>query len=242
MKTSSILRCAVAAAFATAFLWTAVRAEPTRKEVLVNELIRVVVLGFGPGDSSPEHTHANPHIAAALTQGDLIDARPGGSETKLSMTQGALAYVPAGVTHTVRNAGSEPFGVVTVDLLKPQTAERNRCAALLSNQKTDCPAKDAEKPGTLVPQYESDQTLVSLLRLEPKTDFKIKAAEKPPVVVALSGDGLALIEIKVSSGAVGKSEKPLKGGDAASTAPKVPLTIRNVGADAARFLVVEFKK
>jgi hypothetical protein len=88
---------------------------------------------------------------------------------------------------------------------------------------------------------ETDQTLVSLLTLEPGTDHLFKVSPTPPVVVALEGtDAMAIIELKIP-GAVGKGAKPLKGGDAATTLPKSPLTIRNVGAASARFVVVEFK-
>jgi hypothetical protein len=142
--------------------------------------------------------------------------------------------------------GDATFRAVTIDLLSPQTGARNRCAALLADQPLDCAGKVAaasskKKGGALVPQMETDQTLVSLLTLEPGTDHLFKVSPTPPVVVALEGtDAMAIIELKIP-GAVGKGAKPLKGGDAATTLPKSPLTIRNVGAASARFVVVEFK-
>jgi quercetin dioxygenase-like cupin family protein len=240
---NALPRLAAAVLLATLPSTTVMMAEATRKEVLVNESVRVVVLGLEPGDATPQHTHVSPHVSAALTAARLVDERPDGSEQEREMTEGALAYVPPGVSHTLKNGGSGPFRAVTIDLLKPQTGTRNRCAALLKDQKTDCSGKAAKgKLGDLVPQIETDQTTVSLLTLDPKTEHIFKGAATPPVVVALAGtEALALIEIKVAGGAVGKGEKPLKAGDAVSSATKVPLKIRNVGSAPARFLVVDFK-
>jgi hypothetical protein len=155
--------------------------------------------------------------------------------------------LPAGSTHALRNDGGAAFRAVAVDLLEAQTGARNRCAELLAGQPLDCTGKAAEaasgrKKGVLVPQMETEQTMVSLLTLEAGAEHLFKASETPPVVIALEGtEAKAIIELKLA-GAVGKGEKPLKGGDATTTVPKSPLTIRNTGAGPARFVVFEFRR
>jgi len=221
-------------------------ADPVRDAILSNERVRVQRLGLEPGASTALHTHAHDHIAAALGVGEIADVAPDGAERRRTFSDGSLALVPAGVTHTLRNVGDAPFRAVTIDLLLPQAGARNRCGALLAGRPLDCAGKAAaasskKKGGALVPQMETDRTLVSLLTLDPGAEHLFKASPTPPVVVALEGtDAMAIIEDKIP-GAVGKGEKPLRGGDAATTLPKSALTIRNVGAALARFVVVEFE-
>jgi quercetin dioxygenase-like cupin family protein len=212
------------------------------REVLSTDSAQVRRLVLEPGASTGQHTHAHPHVVAALTSGELIDVAPDGSEQPRTLAEGQLAFVPSGVAHALRNAGSATFRAVTVDLLRPQTGPRNRCAALLPRQPIDCPAPASRKKGALlVPQMETDQTVVSLLTLDPGADYRFQEAAIPPVVVALEGtDATALVELK-TAGAVGKGEKPLSGGDAVSTLPRSPLTIRNSGATPARLVVLQFK-
>jgi quercetin dioxygenase-like cupin family protein len=210
-------------------------AEGTHREVLSTDDAQVRRLVLEPGASTGQHTHAHPHVAAALTNGELIDVAPDGSEQPRTMAEGQLAFVPSGVSHALRNAGSATFRAVTVDLLRPQTGARNRCGTLLPRQPTDCPAPASGKKGALlVPQMETDQTVVSLLTLDPGTDYRFQGSPLPPVVVALEGtEAKALLELN--------GEKPLAGGDAVSTVPKSPLTVRNSGTTPARLVVLQFK-
>jgi quercetin dioxygenase-like cupin family protein len=217
-------------------------ADSTHREVLTTDDARVQRLVLGPGASTGQHTHAHPHIAVALTGGELADVAPDGSTRPRKMAEGALAFVPAGVAHALRNAGSATFRAVTVDLLRPQTGARNRCGALLPGQPLNCPDPASRKMGALlVPQMATDQTVVSLLTLDPGADYRFQDTAMPPVVVALEGtEAKALVELNIA-GAVGKGEKPMAGGDAVSTEPRSALGLHNTGRTPARFLVLEFK-
>lgn len=242
--TDTLRAAAMAAAIVAAHAAPASGADGvTSTDVLTTGNVRVSRLALDPGASTPQHTHAAPHLAAALVDGTIASLAPDGSATPRPMKEGALAWVPAGVTHALRNDGAAAFRAVTIDLLKPQTGLRNRCAALLEGQPTDCP-KAAAKPkdGTLVPQLETDQALVSLVTIAPGKEHLFPGAETAPVVVALGGtEAKATIEVRAGGSAIGKGEKPLREGDAAGSLPKVPLTIRNNGTLPAHFIVVEFK-
>ena len=219
----------------------------TRREILSNERVRVQSITLEPDATIPSHTHEKVHITVALGSAELIDIAADDSERRVSVPDGGLNLVPPGTTHALRNDGDAPFRAIAIDLLAPQTGLRNRCATLLVDQPPDCAAGDGKaapggKGGTLVPQLESDQTIVSLMTLGRGAEHLFKASDTPPVVVALEGaDAKALIELRLT-GAVGKGEKPLKGGDATTTVPKSPLLIRNTGPVPARFVVVEFKR
>jgi quercetin dioxygenase-like cupin family protein len=217
---------------------------PAPPEILFsNAQAQVKRFVLAPGAATPSHTHAQVHLAIALDGGEIVDVGSDGTERRATIPEGGMRYVPAGVTHVLRNAGSAPFRAVTIDLLQPQSGARNRCGRMVSDQPGDCPGK-AGAPGkdTLVPQMETDQTVVSLLTLASGAEHHFKGAPQPPVVVALQGtDAKAMVTIDIP-GAVGKGEKPLGGGDVTSTLPKSPLTLRNTGATLARFVVVEFRK
>ena len=212
------------------------------EEILKTGTVRVTRLTLAAGGTTGQHTHAVPHLAVALTDGTLTSVAPDGTGQARVMKEGMLAWVPADLHHALRNDGSEEFFAMTFDLLTPQTGVRNRCAAILPGQPTDC-AKPAKKSkGALrVPQLETDQMVVSLLTLDQGAEYPFKDVREAPVVGALAGtDAKALVTLKIA-GAVGRGEKPLQGGDAASTTPNAPLTLRNSGPLPARFIVLEFK-
>jgi len=213
------------------------------QEVLKTDAARVARLVLEPGAATPQHTHVDPHLAVALVDGTLASLATDGAVTPRAMREGVLAYVPAGLTHTLRNDGAATFRAVTIDLLRPQTGARNRCASVLPGPPGDCPKSSATpRDARLVPQMETDQTLVSLLTLSPGKEQVFKGAATPPLIVALAGaEAKALLELHLPGAPVGKGEKPLDEGDAATGLAKSPLTLRNTGTGAARFLVVEFR-
>lgn len=213
------------------------------EELLKTSTVRVARLLLDPGAATGQHTHTVPHLAVALTDGTLASLATDGTATPREMHAGVPAYVPPGVTHALRNDGTSPFRAVTVDLLTPQTGARNRCAALMPGQPTDCPKSEPKpKAGTLLPQMETDQTLVSLLTLDPGKERQFKAVAMSPIVVALAAtEATAVIEVRIAGGAVGKGEKPLREGDVATGLAQSPLTIRNTGTLPGHFLVVEFR-
>jgi len=216
--------------------------------VLANEQVRVQRLVLEPGAATPKHTHAHDHIGVALGDGEIADVAPDGTERRRTLVDGALAFVPSGVVHSLRNVGDTTFRAVTIDLLNPQTGARNRCGALAAGQPTDCPDKSAataakKKGGAMVPQMETDQTLVSLLTLAPGARHEFKPAPSSPLVVALEGtSATAIVELTLAGGAVGRGERPIEGGDALCPPPQTGVTLSNAGAAPARFVVVEFSR
>ncbi len=241
------LACAVTVSIAVAAtIALAADAPPSsagKQEVLNTDLARVALLVLEPGAATTQHTHIDPHLAVPLVDGTLASLATDGAVTSRPTREGVLAYVPAGLTHTLRNDGAAPFRAVTIDLLRPQTGARNRCASVLPGPAGECPKTSANsKDAWLAPQMETDQTLVSLLTLPQGKEQVFKGAATPPLVVALAGaEAKAIIELRIPGGPVGKGDKPLREGDAATGLAQSPLTIRNAGTGPARFLVVEFR-
>ena len=212
-------------------------------DVLRTDRARVARLVIEPGAATAMHTHADPHLAVALVDGTLASLAADGAATPRAMPEGRLGYVPPGLTHALRNDGPATFRAATIDLLRAQTGARNRCAAVLPGPAGDCPKPPAKpKRAWLAPQMETDQTLVSLLTLPPGTEHLFKGTATPPLVVALAGaEATAVIEVRMAGSAVGKGDKPLREGDAATGLAQSSLTLRNTGTLPARFLVVEFR-
>jgi len=202
-------------------------ATPAHDPILSNEQVLVQRLVLEPGAATPMHTHAHDHIAVALAGGEIAVIAPDGTERRLRLAEGALRFVPAGITHAMHNAGDAAFQAVTIDLLGPQTGTRNRCGALVPDQPTDCAgdvaggaagATDSEKKrGAMIPQMETDQTLVSLLTLAPGARHEFRPAPLSPLIVTLAG------------------------GDALCPPPRTGVTLTNTGSAPARFVVLEFK-
>ena len=223
------------------------RAQPPEM-LLSNERLQVRLLVLEAGAATPVHTHDHDHLSVTLGGGEIADVAPDGTERRLTLADGALRFVPPGITHTLRNAGDATFRAVTIDLLAPQHGARNLCATAVPGQPTDCPEKAAtasakKKGGALVPQMETDQTFVSLLTMAPGISHEFKPAASSPLVVALQGTkATAIVELALPGGAVGRGERPLTGGDALCPPSQMGVTLRNTGATAARFLVVEARQ
>jgi len=216
--------------------------------VLANEQVLVRRLILEPGATTPKHTHDHDHITVPLGGGKIAVVAPDGVEQRQTVADGAIRFVPSGVTHTLRNLGDAVFRAVTIDLLAPQTGARNRCGALVAGQKADCPDKGAaaspkKKGDTMVPQMETDQTLMSLLTLAPGASHAFKPAASSPLVVALQGtSATAVVELTLAGGAVGRGERPIEGGDALCPPPRTGVTLNNTGPTFARFIVVAFTR
>ena len=213
-----------------------------RRVVLETDTVRVSQIGLGPGADTGLHTHASAHLAVALTDGVLINVLPDGSSRGNSINEGDMTFVPAGVTHTLRNGYSLPFRGVTIDLLQPQHGLLNACATMDPNQSDDCWGQEGNpQEGILFLRLQTDHANVSRLTLAPGNEFTISGRAVPTLVVALAGtEAIALPEPRIPAGSSGKGKMPLQAGDAVTGLADSPLTVRNTGSRPARFIVVEF--
>lgn len=66
------------------------------------------------GDSTGEHTHKSDHLAVAVTALHLKNESQG-KVSEMQQPAGAVAWVPAGTTHTLTNAAGQPARYVTVE-------------------------------------------------------------------------------------------------------------------------------
>jgi len=145
----------------------------------------------------------------ALGPGDVINAVAGKPEAHLVMTDGQVGYSPGGFAHIARTDSGIPFNNVTIELLKPQGEVQNICVEIVPGAaQRNCGKTVTEKRNgaSIVPQFATDETEVSLTRLDPDVGGSSITPMAGTLFVLLSGSGIQTV-VK------GKSEETLAVGD-----------------------------
>ena len=87
--------------------------EGITRTVLSDDEVRTVTrVHFAPGAGEVPHTHPFELLVVPLTTGS-IDWVLGDRRVE-TLTKGDVQFVPAGVTHQLRNPGTEPYEVVAI--------------------------------------------------------------------------------------------------------------------------------
>ena len=92
--------------------------------------------------------------------------------TRTSRPAAQMRLQPRGYAHSTAIDGDKTYRNVTVELLLPQKAEANLCAAVMAGQPLHCPASQSEQNEsnwTEQPQFETDRSTVSLVRVPSAT-------------------------------------------------------------------------
>ena len=91
-----------------------------------------------------------------------------------------------------------PYRITTIELLFPQERARNLCAAVIATQPLNCPDAPASRPNEthiVLPQFATDQTFLTLVRVLPHQSISEGDPDRSELVVpldaavVLSGDG-----------------------------------------------------
>ncbi len=123
--------------------------------------VRILDVQLEPRESTPPHRH----------NADFVWVDDTG-----------IHFSRAGITHVERNHE------LIVELLQPQTGPRNVCAEILAGEYLHCHEPGSEWIGVdLEIQFETDQTRVGMLRIEPNATLTIPLADVPPLLIALDG-------------------------------------------------------
>ncbi len=107
-------------------------AEPHHHLVFENGYVRAYYVDVAPHESTLRHRHDLPYFAVLLSGGGA-PAGAGATPPQPGDAPRAI-FSPTAVSHTVPNPADVPFRNVTVELLHPQGAARNRCQEVLPNQ------------------------------------------------------------------------------------------------------------
>jgi hypothetical protein len=111
--------------------------------------------------------------------------------------------------HSMRNIGETPYRAVLVELLRNQTGAHNLCGKQIPESPQSCPAASPEDAGAAradLPQFETDQTRVTLTRIRPRQTATFGEQGRDELLVA--------IDESAASSATGKGpDQPLHPGD-----------------------------
>jgi quercetin dioxygenase-like cupin family protein len=209
--------------------------EPHHHLVLHNRYVNVYHVEVPPGDAVLLHRHDNDAISIMLDDSQVTVHAPGRPDAHQDLTTSQVRLQPKGYAHSTLIEGDKAYRNVTVELLLPQKAERNLCAAVMAGQPLRCPAAQAAQAGPGWPgrpQFETDRTEVSLATVQPHQELNLPHT---------TGNLLAIAVDEVESGVGRSREGLLHQGDFLWIGEGGARRLKNTGAKVARVVVFKFK-
>jgi len=183
--------------------------EPHHHLALHNEYVNVYEVEVAPHDSVQLHRHEFDAISIMMSNSEVIVEAPGKPDVRQKLSEGQVRLQSSGYVHSTSIEGDTAYRNVTVELLFRQQGGRNLCAKLIDTQGLNCPSKQASPPDHThieQPQYETDQTYVTLIRVLPHQKVTLGGAGRLELIVLLDDASEATAE-ETSSG------NPLRPGD-----------------------------
>jgi hypothetical protein len=230
-----LLSCSVSAQ-APATAPVALKDEPNHHLLFENDYIRAWAFGIAGHQATLLHNHDLPYLGVAVGSADFVNAVTGEPEAHVKLVDGQVSYSKGGFSHVARTETDTPFRNISIELLRPQGAARNRCVKVVADSPLDCPqaTSSALAAGTTL-MFETDE--IAVQSGEVSSIFRIFGADtQPGRVVAV----LDQSELNVET--PGQPAKKLHPGEALWLNPGAAATFVNTGAGAtSRFVLVTFK-
>src|SRR3981081_3859035 len=167
--------------------------EPHHHLALHNEYVNVYRVEVAPHESVLLHRHDFDAISVMISSAEVTVLTPGKPDEHRKLVDGQVRLQARGYVHSTSIDGENTYRNVTVELLQPQQAGRNLCSAVMANQPLYCPVTPASTPNEThisisQPQYETDETLVTLIRVLPHQSIVIGNPQQSELVVVLDSD------------------------------------------------------
>jgi hypothetical protein len=160
-------------------------AEPHHHLALKNEYVKVYQVEVAPHDAVKLHRHDTDAISLSLSESLVTVHSPGKPDVQQKLTNGQIRLQGRGLVHSTSVDGDTLFRNDTVELLMPQTRERNGCAQVIAGQPTNCLGAQIGGLGLGEPQFETDQTYVGLVRVRPHERVVIGHPGRATLIVAV---------------------------------------------------------
>jgi hypothetical protein len=159
-------------------------AEPHHHLAFKNEYVKVYQVEVAPNDAVKLHRHDTDAISLSLSESLVTVRFPGKQDVQQKLTNGQIRLQARGWVHSTSVQGDTPFRNDTVELLMPQTGERNGCAQVMAKEPMHCEGVH-DRVGLGLPQFETDQTFVGLVRVKPHEQVVIGEPAGATLIVAL---------------------------------------------------------
>jgi quercetin dioxygenase-like cupin family protein len=150
-----------------------VHGEPHHHLRIENEYVRAYYVEVPPHEATQLHQHDHDYIYVSLGPADVVSAVRDKPEVHLQLKDGETHFTRGGFAHVARNLSDAPFRNITIELLKPQGAVRNRCAIIIDGPLQDClpagPSRDAialREMNMPVPMFETDELVLEGLLIK----------------------------------------------------------------------------
>lgn len=219
--------------------------EPHHHLVFANDNLRVFRVEVEKGTSTLLHEHAVDYFWIGVGNAEFTNDVPGKPAVKVIAADGGVHFTKGNFSHIARIDGPSTFRNVTLELPLAQTNPRNLCTAVLADQPVNCATAQRRASAVYagvnaVPQFETDQTRVTLLTIAPDAVLSFTARGALPVFVAVD-DAAGTVHTTCQDAAGAKTDalQP-KSGDAFPVKAAQTCVVHNATATAVRFLAVDF--
>jgi hypothetical protein len=157
----------------------ALPSEPHHRTVLSNPYIRLYQVVVSPKDSVQLHRHEYDAISIMNGDAEVNVHTPGRADAPAKLSNGQVRLQPAGYIHSTEITGDKIYRNVTVELLRPQQNQHNLCATVMANQPLVCPDQPPATGPADIPQFITNQTYVSILRLGARQEINRARSSQP---------------------------------------------------------------
>lgn len=212
--------------------------EPHHHLALHNDCVNVYNAEAAPGDSLLLRRHMHDAVAIAVGDHTVTVGIPCKAEVHAKNADGQVRMQVRGYVHSTRNDGLSAYRIVAIELLQPQTGERNLCATVVPGKPMNSP--DGAPPAwpserTAVPQFASTETRIETVHLPAHQNAKIAGARESELLVALDS---ASISPALGSG----PDQTLRAGEILWFDASAPARILKNGSDSeVRFVELRFQ-
>ena len=169
--------------------------EPHHHLALHNDYVNVYNAEAAPGDSLLLHRHIYDAMAIAIGDQTVTVAFPGKPEVHSKVADGQVRMQVSDYVHSTRNDSSSPYHTVAIELLQPQTDQRNLCATVLPGKPMNCPEGALAASSSMrtdVPQFSSNETRVQTVRVPAHQSVKIANPTQSELLIALDPASISL--------------------------------------------------
>jgi hypothetical protein len=212
--------------------------EPHHHLVLHNQYINLYQVEVALHDSVALHRHDFDAISIMMSDSQVTVSTPGKPGAQFQLVNGQIRLQPLAYVHSTVIDGGAPYRNVTVELLLAQEGAHNRCSAVIPTLPVDCSSKQdsASAEGVIEqPQFETDQTVVSLTRLLPGHEITLGDSGHAELIVVMD-EG-----VDVTGDASGTHHLLHPGHFVWRDHDKPPLLFKNDGTKDARLISFKFK-
>lgn len=142
------------------------------------------------------HRHEFDAISIMLSNSDVIVRAPNKPDVRQKLSEGQVRLQSRGYVHSTSIEGDTIYRNVTVELLFSQQGVRNLCARVILTLPLNCPSEQASPPSSThieQPQYETDQTYVTLIRVLPHQNVTLGNADRSELIVSLDDASIGTV-------------------------------------------------